>query len=79
QTKTIEVQLFSDAPTSDWNVDAVDVKDPAGFTFSWDRQTGNNGDTLHLTITRTLGSSSEFAITSTQGTTTNLWFGFVAD
>jgi hypothetical protein len=79
QTKTIEVQLFSDAPTSDWNVDAIDVKDPSGFTFSWDRQTGNNGDTLHLTITRTLASSSEFAITSTQAATTNLWFGFVAD
>jgi hypothetical protein len=78
-TQTIEVQLFSDAPTSDWNVDAIDVKDPAGFTFSWDRQTGNNGDTLHLTITRTLGTSSEFAIESHSGTTTNLWFGFVAD
>jgi len=78
-TKTIAVQLFSDAPTSDWSVGAIDVNDPPGFTFAWDRQTGNNGDTLHLTITRTLGTSSEFAVTSTMGTTTNLWFGFVAD
>ena len=78
-TKTIAVQLFSDAPTSDWTVDAIDVAQPAGFTFSWDRTTGNNGDTLHLTITRTLSTSSEFAIASTMGTTTNLWFGFVAD
>ena len=78
-TKTIAVQLFSDAPTSDWTVDAIDVKQPAGFTFAWDRQTGNNGDTLHLTITRTSGTSSEFAIESHMGTSTNLWFGFVAD
>jgi len=78
-TKTIAVQLFSDAPTSDWTVDAIDVNQPSGFTFTWDRQTGNNGDTLHLTITRTAATSSEFAIASTIGTSTNLWFGFVAD
>ena len=79
ETQTIAVQLFSDAPTSDWTVDAIDVAQPPGFTFSWDKKTGNNGDTLHLTITRTLDTSSEFAIASTMGTTTNLWFGFVAD
>jgi len=78
-TKTIAVQLFSDAPTSDWTVDAIDVAQPAGFTFSWDKTTGNDGDTLHLTITRTSATSSEFAVESTSGTTTNLWFGFVAD
>jgi hypothetical protein len=78
-TKTIPVQLISDAPTSDWSVGAIDVKSPSGFTFVWDKQTGNNGDTLHLSITRNLGTSSEFAIASTVGTTTNLWFGFVSD
>ncbi len=79
ESKTIAVQLFSDAPTSDWSVDAVDTTQPPGFSFSWDAQTGNNGDTLHLTITRTAASASEFAIESTAGTTTNLWFGFVAE
>ena len=78
-SQTIAVQLFSDAPTSDWNVDALDTSQPPGFTFAWDRQSGNNGDTLHLTITRTGASASEFVITSTAGTTTNLWFGFVAE
>ena len=78
ESKTIAVQLFSDAPTSDWSVDAVDVNQPSSFTFSWDAPTGNNGDTLHLTITRTGTSSSELAIESTAGTTTNLWFEYVS-
>jgi hypothetical protein len=79
QSKTIAVQLFSDAPRADWSVDAVDTSQPAGFTFSWDAQTGNDGDTLHLTITRTSSASSEIAIESRDGTTTNLWFAFVTE
>jgi len=79
ETKTIAVRLFADAPTSDWTVDAIDTSDPSGFTFSWDTQTGNAGDTLHLTITRNSPGSSEIAVTSTAGSTTNLWFAFVAE
>ena len=78
-SKTIDVRLFADAPTGDWKVDALDVDQPPTLSFSWDAQTGNDGDTLHLTITRTTSGGGEFAITSTSGTTTNLWFGFVAD
>ncbi len=79
QSKTVDVELFSDAPMSDWSVQAIDTTQPPGLTFAWDAQTGNNGDTLHLTITRTAPTSSEFVIESTSGMTTNLWFGFVAD
>jgi hypothetical protein len=77
-SRTIPVQLFSDAPTADWSVQAIDTSQPTGLTFSWDAQTGNNGDTLHLTITRQLASSSEFVIESTSDQTTHLWFGFAA-
>jgi len=87
QSKTIDVQLFSDAPTNDWIVQAVDstygTTNPTELTFSWDAQSGNNGDTLHLTITRIANGShlgSEFMIWAEHGTTTaNLWFGFVAN
>lgn len=79
ETKTIAVQLFSDAPRADWSVDAVDTSQPPSFTFSWDAQTGNDGDTLHLTITRTSSASSEIAIESRDGTTTNSWFAFVTE
>src|SRR5262249_36586849 len=54
QTKVIDVQLFSDAPTSDWNVTArLPSFVPADeLSFQWDAQTGNNGTILHLAITR---------------------------
>lgn len=77
-SRTVPVQLFSDAPTADWMVQAIDTTTPPGLTFSWDRQTGNNGDTLHLTITRTAMSSSEIIFESTSGSTINLWFAFVS-
>jgi hypothetical protein len=79
QTKTVPVQLFSDAPTNDWSVQAFDTGPTPGLTFAWDAQTGNNGDTLHLTLTRTTPDASEFAISAQSGSTTNLWFGFVAN
>ena len=79
ETKTIDVRLFSDAPTSDWSVDALDTTNPPGLTFAWDKQTGNDGDTLHLSITRTAAAGSEIVLESRSGATTNLWFGFVAE
>lgn len=57
QSRTIEVQLSSDAPMPvDWTVLPVDVasdvfKRPPELSFTLDRKTGNNGDVLHLTIT----------------------------
>jgi hypothetical protein len=50
-TKTVDMQLLSDGPTSGpWTVSA-DVLDGSGFTFAFDRTTGQNGDVLHLSIT----------------------------
>ena len=87
QSKTIDVQLFSDAPTTDWTVQAVDssygTMGPQELQFTWDKQSGNNGDTLHLTITRVANGAydgSEFILYSEQGLTmANLWFGFVGN
>ena len=87
QSKTIAVQLFSDGPTSDWTVQAVDstygTNQPKELDFSWDKQSGNNGDTLQVTITRTANGQyggSEFILYAQKGlTTANLWFGFVAN
>ncbi len=79
QSKTIAVRLLSDGQTSPWSVQAIDTTQPPGLTFSWDKQTGNSGDTLHLTITRTALTSSEIVIESQTGTTINPWFVFVAD
>ncbi len=85
QSKTIDVQLFADGPTSNWTVQAVDstynTSKPPQLQFSWDTQVGNNGDTLHLTITRIANgdyNGTEFFIYSEQGVQiANLWFGFV--
>jgi hypothetical protein len=84
-SKTVDVQLFSDAPTADWSVSAVDATygtgQPNQLDFSWDLQTGNNGDTLHMTITRVANgphNGTEFFIYATRDQKTwNMWFGFV--
>jgi hypothetical protein len=61
ESVTVPVDLFSVAPVPDWYVAAVEVP-PSSFllasppqktlAFSWDTPWGNNGDVLHLTITR---------------------------
>ncbi len=81
QSRTIEVDLFSDGPTGGpWTVTAEDLlyRNYAanGFTkslsFQWDRTQAANGEKLHLTITVTapslLGGAHTFVITSTLGT-----------
>ncbi|HEX7602618.1 MAG TPA: hypothetical protein VF316_13470, partial [Polyangiaceae bacterium] len=87
QSKTIDVQLFSDGPTDDWTVQAVDSTYVSGgaaeLSFSWDKQLGNNGDVLKLTITRVKNgqyAGSEFIIYSQKGPkVAQMWFGFVAN
>lgn len=87
QSATIDVQLFSDAPTDDWTVQAVDSTYVSGgakeLDFNWDKQLGNNGDVLKLTITRTKNGQyggSEFIIYSQKGpNVAQMWFGFVAN
>jgi len=91
-SKTIEVDLFSDADTNGpWTVSAQDViyeyygSYGLGQTmaFSWDRTQGVNGEKLHLTITVTRQSILDgihvFSVTSTQGTHQSVWPGLVID
>jgi hypothetical protein len=88
QTKTIEVDLFSDADTkADIVVEALDY---TSFAFgkaphmelSLDRNTGRNGEKLHLTITRKIGSAKHydlFFMRSKVGTRGFTWVGAVGD
>ena len=86
-TKTIDIALYSDAPTTDWAVKAIDAAQlfgsPQELTFSWDKTMGNNGDVLHLTITRVaagMGGGGEFLISSRpNGVSDSIWFGYVSD
>ncbi len=86
-SKTIEVALFSSGPTSGpWQVTAYDYNDfmqggASHLAFSWDKDQGNNGDILHLTITVKSKDASwhgeMFLIESTLGNRTSLWMGMV--
>ena len=83
-SKTIDVRLLSDAPTSGpWKVTAVTVSESApSLGFSFDRNTGVNGDVLKLTITaKSKGGfgGTVFQLRSTLGGKTNYWMGFVAN
>ena len=84
----IDVQLFSDASTLDWTIDAEDVASgvmhmPAELEVSLDTPTGNNGDTIHLEIKRLKdgdGGGSEFVLRSrVNGVTVSLWWGLVTN
>jgi hypothetical protein len=88
QSKTIDVKLFSLAPTADFTVAARQASDviPPTLDFSWDKTTGHNGDTLHLTI-KALGDSGQggetFVVTAalpgmaTSDTQKAAWAGIV--
>jgi hypothetical protein len=92
QSKTIEVDLFSDGDTGGpWTVTADDVLSkyygsygiPASLSFQWDRTSGVNGEKLHLTITVTsgsiIGNGHGFVITSTLGGRVAVWPGMVVE
>jgi len=86
QTKTIDVQLFSTAPTAGpWKVAVYDYSEIYGgapnLQVSFNTTTGSNGDVLKLTI-KVLKKDSElgaapFSIESTLGNASNLWMGVV--
>ncbi|HUJ62603.1 MAG TPA: hypothetical protein VLX92_29075 [Kofleriaceae bacterium] len=86
-SKTIEVDLFSDAPAADFTVKATDgaalLGQPAELSFSWDTITGNNGSKLHLTVTRVMDGAnggSEFVVAShVSGESYALWWAAVAN
>jgi hypothetical protein len=57
QTKVIDLALFSQAPTpGPWNISVADYNDiltgkPANLALSLDKQSGQSGDIVHLSIT----------------------------
>jgi hypothetical protein len=80
QSRTVELDLFSDAPMPAWNVGAVDL----GYalygkpllSFSFDTITGQNGDVIHLTITVLAagpGGAEPFWIQSNSSSATTYW------
>ena len=87
ETRTIEIALFSDGPTSGpWTVTAKDVGSLNGklpqLAFALDRAQGVNGEKLHLTITALRegqNGGAELMLVSTLGDRTSTWFGFVAN
>jgi hypothetical protein len=87
-SKTVEVDLWSDGPTAPFTVNAYDVASvfrgrAAELTFTWDKQTGINGDKLMLTITHAKAASrgaSEYVIFVGPDTNaTGEWFGYVGN
>jgi hypothetical protein len=83
-TKTIEVDLFSDVPTTaDFSVEVQDASSTATLAFQWDRQSGHNGDKLNLMITRTKTASargSEIMLTTlVDSVPVSQWWGFIAE
>jgi hypothetical protein len=85
-TKTIEIVLQSEAPTSGpWTVTATDLSSYQGASaateLTLDKSSGQSGDVLHLTIKvlakdPTLGGEG-FLLSSTLRGQNNLWFAAV--
>jgi hypothetical protein len=60
-SKTIDIQLYSEGPTPPWTVDTPDLSGGA-LTLSLDKNTGQNGDVLHLTIKVNSGNSNNIEV-----------------
>jgi hypothetical protein len=54
---------------------------PKHLAFAWDKTMGQNGDTLHLTITVSgtdaTYNGNAFILYSSSGNEDNMWLGFV--
>ncbi len=78
-TATVDVDAFSDAPTADWQLSAIDFAQFQGqssaLSFAIDNKTVNNGThaVVTVTATKTPPSQGGFAIISRQGQTTHFW------
>ena len=86
-SKTIPLNLFSTAPTSGpWTVSATDTAAAAGrpaeLAFTFDKTTGQNGDTIQMTVKVVAASKRNretFIVQSQLGTQTNIWLGIVVN
>jgi hypothetical protein len=87
-SKTIPIELYSVGPTSGpWTITAIDYETlidvPTLLTFSFDKTSGQNGDTVNLTIT--VNGSDDglkgeaFLLLSTLGGHTNVSMGFIGN
>jgi hypothetical protein len=87
QSKTIEVDLFSDANTGGaWNVTAIDAatlqQQQPELSFSWDKTSGKNGQKLYLTVKVLKASqygAESFLIQSQLGSQASVWIGIVGN
>jgi hypothetical protein len=86
QSKTIPLELYSDAPTSGpWKVSVADAASAFGgatalLSLSLDKNTGVNGEKLNLTIKVMAAGkhgTETFIVQSSLGGQQNLWFGLV--
>jgi hypothetical protein len=88
-SRTIEVDLYSDGPTSGpWTVSALDLSstffgaNQPALSFSFDKTTGQNGDKLQLTINALAAGplgASPFWIESDLGKASKFWVGVVGN
>ncbi|APR81222.1 Hypothetical protein A7982_06569 [Minicystis rosea] len=87
ESKTIELDLFSDGPTGGpWTVEAKDVSalfgQKAKLDLVLDRDSGQNGEKLHLTITVNgtgMNKTESFIVESTLDGQKNIWIGVVGN
>jgi len=88
QSKTIELDLYSDAPTSGaWSIKGVDfasafMGQPRELSFTFDKTSGMNGDKVMMTITAVRGNNagtSAFWIQNNLGATSTVWLGLVTN
>ncbi len=83
ESKTVELDLFSEAPTpGPWTV-TVHEEGGSNLDLSLDKSKGQNGDKLQLTIKvnskNTTYGAELFMIESTLGTQSSLWVGMVGN
>ena len=88
-TRTIDIDLFSDAPTSGpFTVTAQDLAAFHGSTspslsVTLDKDTGVNGDKVHATITvlkkPTKGNTETLIVQAKLGTAVHSWFGVIGN
>lgn len=82
-SRTIPVQLYSEAPTGAWSVAASTLQgSSANLGFVWSKTSGKNGDTLQLTITANAFDSTfggaPFVVVSQMGSQATYWLSYVA-
>jgi hypothetical protein len=87
QSRTIELDLYSDGPTEPWSVSATDFSALAGgdsvLDFTFNRKAGVNGEKLYMTIRVRdvdfqLGGEA-FAVISKLKGRRSYWYGFVGN